>query len=616
MASFFSSAHFTFRRAALAGFVALLATAAPAQSITGFSPQGGVTGTQITISGLALANTSAVLLNGQPMPFVSKGASQLVVKIPAAASSGKLLLVSTVGGVSTSTVSSNVLFATRSSAGTYLPQVGTAAVIATPGGTAGQYSTPTFADLNNDGTQELLVGYADGSIKSYAYNTATGTFAAAVSLTNSTNGSSFTRVGSTEGNYAKPTVTDLDGNGRLDLIVGTGLNQTLARYEQTVAGGTAFGAQQLLTFSTTAAPLVYNTIDMGYDFPRPVVTDLDGNGKLDLLVGDDNGLLARFEQVDNTTNAARFSSLTASGFNYLKLTSGTTISLGNTSKPQVTDLDGNGKIDLLVGNRAGNVRRYEQGATYGVTFVDRGLVAASSSGTAIKVGTNGTDQNYAAPAIGDVDGDGIEDLAIGSNDGTILRYEQAMVRPTPLPVELTSFGGQATAAGVKLSWITAQEKNSAAFFVERATDGKTFETLAEVAAAGTSTTARSYQFTDATAAAPTRYYRLRQVDRDGTTAYSAVVTVTVHSQVAGPGAEAYPNPFAEALYVALPAGTAPQAASVVMLTLAGQPVYRTTLQLQATPQPLSGLPATLAPGLYVLRLTTATGSTSQRITRR
>ncbi|MCC3157456.1 FG-GAP-like repeat-containing protein [Hymenobacter sp. 15J16-1T3B] len=618
MAPVFASASSSIRRAALAGFLGLLATAAQAQTISSFSPQGGVTGTQITITGLALGNTSAVLLNGQPMPIVSKGTTQVTVKIPAAASSGKILLVSTVSGVSTSAVSSNVLFATRTSAGVYLPQVGTAAVIAAAGTTAGQYSTPTFADLNNDGAQDLLVGYSDGTIKSYTFNSAAGTFGAGVNLTNTTGNTVFTTVAGTAGSYAKPTATDLDGDGLLDLIVGTGTNQTLARYEQTTAGGTAFGAQQLLTASYTNTPTSFFNIDMGYNYPRPVVTDLDGNGKLDLIVGDDNGMLARFEQLDNTTNAGKFSTLTTSttaAFSYLKLANGTTIDVGNTSKPQVTDLDGDGKIDLLVGTRTGYVQRYEQSVTNGVAFNDLGTVAYTNTNTAIKVGTAGTDNNYAAPAIGDVDGDGVEDLAIGSNDGAVMRFEQVAATPTPLPVVLTSFGGQATPAGVKLSWITAQEKNSAAFYVERSADGKIFATVGEVAAAGNSTTARSYQFLDA-GAAGTRYYRLRQVDQDGTTDYSAVVVVSSQATVAGPGAAAYPNPFVDALYVALPAGTEPQAAHAELLNLAGQPIFSAKLQLQATPQPLSGLPA-LTPGIYVLRLTTAAGTTTvQRLVRR
>ena len=251
-----------------------------------------------------------------------------------------------------------------------------------------------------------------------------------------------------------------------------------------------------------------------------------------------------------------------------------------------------------------------------MTFVDKGTVAYTSTNTAIKVGTNGTDNNYAAPAIGDLDGNGIEDLVMGSNDGAIMRFEQAIVTPRPLPVVLTAFGGEATAAGVQLAWATAQEKNSAFFAVERSLDGKTFGTLTEVAAAGNTTTARHYGYLDATATAGTRYYRLRQVDQDGTTAYSGIVAVSVPATASAPvRAEAFPNPFADALYLSLPAGSEAQLARVVLTTAAGQPVYSGQLQLQATPQALPALP-TLAPGIYVLRLATAGGTTTLRVVRR
>ncbi|WP_165903863.1 T9SS type A sorting domain-containing protein [Hymenobacter gummosus] len=116
-----------------------------------------------------------------------------------------------------------------------------------------------------------------------------------------------------------------------------------------------------------------------------------------------------------------------------------------------------------------------------------------------------------------------------------------------------------------------------------------------------------------TPGAASRYYRLRQVDRDGSTEYSPVVAVTVAGAAAA-SCTAYPNPFADELYVALPAGTEPQPATAVLTTLTGQPVLSAPLQPQAAPQRLS-LPG-LAPGIYVLRLTTAAGTTTQRISHR
>ncbi|RSK42403.1 T9SS type A sorting domain-containing protein [Hymenobacter perfusus] len=78
---------------------------------------------------------------------------------------------------------------------------------------------------------------------------------------------------------------------------------------------------------------------------------------------------------------------------------------------------------------------------------------------------------------------------------------------------------------------------------------------------------------------------------------------------------AFPNPFENELLVALPAGAEAQPATVTLSTLTGQKVYRSQSVLSLVAQLLPGLP-TLKAGVYVLRLTTATGSTAQRVVRR
>jgi uncharacterized repeat protein (TIGR01451 family) len=115
----------------------------------------------------------------------------------------------------------------------------------------------------------------------------------------------------------------------------------------------------------------------------------------------------------------------------------------------------------------------------------------------------------------------------------------------PLPVVLTAF--TATAVGnrdAQLSWTTASETNSAYFTVERSFDGSTFTKVGQVAAQGTSVSASTYAFADkavASLATGAVYYRLRQVDLDGTAAYSPVRTVRF-TQAASVALSLYPNP--------------------------------------------------------------------------
>ena len=117
----------------------------------------------------------------------------------------------------------------------------------------------------------------------------------------------------------------------------------------------------------------------------------------------------------------------------------------------------------------------------------------------------------------------------------------------PLPVELVSFGAKVVrAVDVQLLWRTASELNNDHFEVQRSADGRAFETFARVAGQGTSTTATNYAHTDAGIGSRTSgplYYRLRQVDRDGTSSFSLVETVRFDKAPAGPPAiSLFPNP--------------------------------------------------------------------------
>jgi hypothetical protein len=110
----------------------------------------------------------------------------------------------------------------------------------------------------------------------------------------------------------------------------------------------------------------------------------------------------------------------------------------------------------------------------------------------------------------------------------------------PLPVTLTSFGAVSQGTGVAVNWATASEQHNAGFEVQRSADGATFATLATVAGMGTTQSAHTYSYFDATPLRTTSYYRLKQLDLDGTFAYSPVVAVLA---AASPTAfSIYPNP--------------------------------------------------------------------------
>jgi len=181
-------------------------------------------------------------------------------------------------------------------------------------------------------------------------------------------------------------------------------------------------------------------------------------------------------------------------------------------------------------------------------------------------------------------------------DGTASGYSfnmfdaYAPTPPTPLPVQLVSFQGKASATGVQLTWTTASELNNSHFTVERASSAAatTFVALGQVAGAGTSSQAHSYHFTDATAVG-TNYYRVRQVDISGADSFSPIVTVLAASKAA---LVAYPSPATSVLTVASAAGT-----HLRIFDQQGQLVRQATLPAGAQSLDVSALAA----GFYVLQ---------------
>lgn len=145
-----------------------------------------------------------------------------------------------------------------------------------------------------------------------------------------------------------------------------------------------------------------------------------------------------------------------------------------------------------------------------------------------------------------------------------------------------------------MTWHTASEVNSARFEIERSVDGTAFKTLGSVVARGTSTTASTYTYRDAALPAGTTqlYYRLRQVDLDGTATYSPVRTVAF----AKTGSLAlFPNP---AHTTATLTGTEPGNA-VQLLDGLGRSV--TTATADAAGTATLALPTGLPSGVYVVR---------------
>jgi uncharacterized repeat protein (TIGR01451 family) len=175
--------------------------------------------------------------------------------------------------------------------------------------------------------------------------------------------------------------------------------------------------------------------------------------------------------------------------------------------------------------------------------------------------------------------------------GTTTQPVSFTIGGTVLPVVLTEFTAQAVQnRDALLKWATASEAGSAYFEVERSFDGTSFAKIGQVAAQGTTSRASAYTLTDAGVAAKARgpiYYRLRQVDLDGASAYSPVRSVrfTTSVAVATLTLSLYPNPAQTSTQLDLSPLPATGTYQVLLLDATGRTVRTATLA-GGLPQPL------------------------------
>ncbi|MDB5269519.1 MAG: hypothetical protein JWP58_2559 [Hymenobacter sp.] len=465
----------------------------------------------------------------------------------------------------------------------------------------------TLADLNNDGSLDLLVVCASGTINVLRGN-GDGTFTAQTSLTG-------------VGPVQMLAVGDLNGDGNLDLVAPQLYSN--AGYAVVGLGNGSFG----FAIST------YTGLGIG---PRAVALgDFNEDGKLDLTSANYiNGSNAGTISVRLGDGAGSFmgsTELTAAGANYvvaadltgdghLDLASTNTYGSGSplnawvgtgagtfgsaatlamsgggaTYTLSTGDYDGNGSIDLIA-------PRSLYGAGAGVDLFS--YAGGSFSAVTTKTGF-GNQPRYVV--LADLNNDRALDFITANSLGAnTVSAALGVPSGNPLPVELMTFTATAKGRAVALAWATASEKNSAAFEVERSLDGNAFARIGTVAAAGSSSTPHNYELLDAQlpTGAATLYYRLRQVDADGSFSYSPVRTVAFKGAAAG--LALYPNPTsasAATLTGALP-GTV-----VTVYDALGREV--TSAPADAAGTAALVLPAGLPAGVYVVRA----GSQALRLT--
>ncbi len=270
------------------------------------------------------------------------------------------------------------------------------------------FPCPAHIDVNNDGKRDMLFSgaaptYSENKRSSLYYmNTGSNSAVQSTFVQDDFLQENMIDVG--EGCY--PVLFDYDSDGDKDLLIGN-------RGYHVVAGPMESKIALYRNIGTPTTPhFIYTTDDFAGVHANnpslanlvPTFGDLDGDTDLDMLIGDYNGELHYFQKGPGAGNY----SLAASSYQG--------IDVGDFAAPQLYDVDGDNKLDLLIGEDNGMIRYYRNTGTVAAPVFT--LVTAAFGG--INISQPGW-PGMSVPFM--FDDNGSSALVVGSQRGRVYRYD-------------------------------------------------------------------------------------------------------------------------------------------------------------------------------------------------
>lgn len=171
---------------------------------------------------------------------------------------------------------------------------------------------------------------------------------------------------------------------------------------------------------------------------------------------------------------------------------------------------------------------------------------------------------------------------------------------TTLPVKLVSFTAAREATKITCEWTTASEWNARFFELEKSDDGIAFSVVNKQACTNTSVV-KKYVYEDDQPSTKTVYYRLKQVDMDGTVNYSNILSVSGIQVQQRRDITIAPNPFVSTITIDFNE-TISSPVEVTILNTMGAIVWHKTIQVVGEDYLTITIPENLPTGIYTLQV--------------
>ncbi|MEO6833005.1 MAG: T9SS type A sorting domain-containing protein [Chitinophagaceae bacterium] len=212
-------------------------------------------------------------------------------------------------------------------------------------------AAPAFGDIDGDGKDDLLLGHSDGTISFYK-NMASSNAVQPQWVLNQKALKDATGAVINVGNYASPYVYDINKDGKPDLLIG--MQSGYLVYYQNTSSGSGLS----LTHITDRLGDV--RVDYFNDFSAWSsiwIGKMDTTNQEYLLSGNDSGRIVRYTGFQNGNVSTAYQRLEAN-FSGINVGSRSTLAAG--------DIDGDGKMEFIIGNTLGGLYLYKQGPVVGV----------------------------------------------------------------------------------------------------------------------------------------------------------------------------------------------------------------------------------------------------------